>query len=95
MENTEPKDENLWRIASRRVAFKRHFFIYLVINIFLWIVWYMNTEVKDIKSMWPLYTTCGWGIGVIFHYFFAFQGLSDMMVEREYKKLLKEKAGKQ
>lgn len=57
----EGKDPQLWRIARERAGFKSHFYSYLIINIFLWVVWYFrhgnNYQWNGIP--WPLWVTIG------------------------------------
>ncbi|RYZ32411.1 MAG: 2TM domain-containing protein, partial [Sphingobacteriales bacterium] len=37
---------------------------------------------------WPLWTTLGWGIGLISHYFSVYHGFNEKnLAEREYEKL--------
>ncbi|MFL5772358.1 MAG: 2TM domain-containing protein [Flavisolibacter sp.] len=40
----EGKDPQLWHLAQRRTSFKRHLSIYLIINIFLWALWYFGSR---------------------------------------------------
>jgi hypothetical protein len=88
MENE--KDKVLWQIAKDRVEFKRHLMVYVVINIFLWILWYVTSgQMYSGNSVlpWPAWVTLGWGIGVIFNYFSAYQFNKKDSIEREYEKL--------
>jgi hypothetical protein len=47
----EDKDPVLWEIAQRRASSKKHAFTYLIINAFLWGIWYftgpMNASSKE------------------------------------------------
>jgi len=81
------KDPGLWRLAKKRVSFKRHLFIYLLVNVFLWLVW-VCTSTKTYGSglPWPAWTTFGWGIGIAFHYMATYANTGS--VEREYDKLM-------
>ena len=65
----EGKDEALWEIAKKRVGFRSHLTAYLIVNAFLWGLWYFsdNTSRGD-NFPWPIWTTLGWGIGLAFHY---------------------------
>ncbi len=38
----EGKDPILWEIAQRRASFKNHVSTYVIVNIFLWAVWYFT-----------------------------------------------------
>lgn len=59
------KERELWKLAKKRVGFKRHLATYIVINTFLWLMWYF-TDHKDEESAgvpWPIFPMLGWGIG--------------------------------
>ena len=93
----EGKDPALWEIAQKRASFKRHLITYLVINAFLWALWYFTgrhaTVEIDGDAMagfnfpWPIWTTLGWGIGLAFHFAGAYVFPRANSVEREYEKL--------
>lgn len=90
MENTNQiKDEKLWKIARRRAEFKKHLLVYLVVNFFLWGIWFINSiTIGHFTYIWPIWVTLGWGIGVTFNYIGAYTGFKDSMTEREYEKLV-------
>lgn len=85
----EGKDPQLWEIAKKRAGFKSHFYSYLIINVFLWAIWYFrygNTyEWNGIP--WPLWVTMGWGIGLAFNYLDAYVYPKSNAVDKEYEKL--------
>lgn len=84
-------DDKLWNLAQKRVAFRRHFFVYVLVNISLVVLWYF-TEYKSVRmegdkiSYWFIYPLFGWGIGVAFHYWNAFHDDAGS-IEKEYSKL--------
>jgi hypothetical protein len=39
---SQDKDQILWMMAQKRARFKKHLFTYLIINIFLWIIWFLT-----------------------------------------------------
>ena len=82
------KDPQLWRMAQKRASFKAHLSTYLVINGFLWILWFFTGTDRN-GLPWPSWSTLGWGIGLFFHFIGAYvdQGNS---VERVYNKLKKQ-----
>ena len=43
----EGKDPQRWRIAKRRASFKRHLAVYIVVNLFLWLVWFFTGSRND------------------------------------------------
>lgn len=84
-------DEKLWRLARKRAAFKKSLFSYLVINAFLWGIWWITVG-KDEGFRgypWPVWVMLGWGVGLGFQYFDAYNGNKSDLVEKEYEKLRK------
>lgn len=88
-ENLTPKEQMLWKIAKKRVAFKRQLFSYIVINGFLWALWFFTSRNNDPADLmpWPLWSTLGWGIGVAFSYYGAYMDNKADAVEKEFEKL--------
>ncbi len=97
----ERKDPALWEIAQKRASFKRHLVTYLIINAFLWALWYftgrhsaIEVDGEDLAAInfpWPLWTTLGWGIGLAFHFSGAYVSPRALSVEKEYEKLQNKK----
>jgi len=89
LQNQDVKDRELWKLAKKRAGFKRHLYIYLVINLFLWAVWYFISGGYHYRSVfpWPAWTTMGWGLGLAFHYAGTYVFPESHSVEREYQKL--------
>lgn len=92
----EERDKQLWRIAKKRAEFKKHLASYVIINGFLWALWWI-TEGRDgfddVFSAWPIWSTLGWGVGLAFSYYGAYHNSKEEDTMREYQKL-KEKEGK-
>lgn len=86
-------DEKLWQIAKQRASFKKSLFIYIVVNIMLWVIWVINKDANVVTSSnysrvpWPVYPTLFWGIGVAINYYNAYHTVGDSLVNKEYKKL--------
>jgi hypothetical protein len=83
----EQKDARLWSLARKRVAFKRAFAMYLVVNAFLWIIWLLTDDNKGYKIPWPVWSTVGWGIALLFQYLNAYKYPGENAAEKEYEKL--------
>jgi len=92
----EGKDPELWEIAQKRAGFKKHVTTYIIINAFLWALWYFtgnqsgNLDISKWTSgnlPWPLWSTLGWGIGLAFHFAGAYLFHGSNSVDREYEKL--------
>ncbi len=87
-----PGDEKIWKMAEKRIAFKRHLYAYIVINIFLIGLWYFSGYKRgDASGYWFIYPLFGWGIGLAFSYWSAYHD-DISAVDKEYNKL-KEKYG--
>lgn len=88
----EPRDERLWRIAKKRVGFKKHLMSYIGVNLFLWGLWYFTQgrhqeELFSGHLPWPAWCTLGWGIGIFFNFADAYLVNKDNAVEDEYERL--------
>lgn len=91
----ENQDDKLWKIAEARVGFKKHLTTYLIINAFIWILWFITdhktSSYGGLNLPWPVWATFGWGIGLAFHYFNVYVNNGVDAIEREYEKLKKSK----
>lgn len=93
----EGKDPALWEIAQRRASFKTHVITYIIVNIFLWFLWYFTGDgISEINGRWnhypwPVWATVGWGIGLIFHFAGAYIFPKANSAEKEYDKLINKK----
>jgi hypothetical protein len=87
------KDAAIWSLAKKRVAFRYYLFIYIIVNTFLWGIWFLNPQSNTNASWgdhlpWPLWPTFFWGIGIVYNYFEMYKFKSHQ-VEKEYQKLKK------
>jgi len=71
--STQMSDEDIRKLAQRRVTAKKGFFIhlftYVVINALLVLIWYF---VSGAGYPWFLWALGGWGIGLVFHFVSVF-----------------------
>lgn len=85
------KDRELWKLAKKRVGFRRHLATYMVINGFLWALWYFTDHKHDDRESggvpWPIFPMLGWGIGLMFSYLNAYVFTKHDSVEKEYERL--------
>jgi hypothetical protein len=87
----QSQDERLWRVARKRASFKKSLFTYLVINAFFWGIWWFTTgRHTGFHRPWPIWVMLGWGLGLGFQYFDAYNGSKHDLAEEEYRKLKKE-----
>ncbi len=86
--NEEEKDKALWRIAKKRAAFKKHLSTYLIVNAFLWAIWYFTGQrINEGSIPWPAWASLGWGVGLAFNYAAAYHNIDIDNTEKEYQKL--------
>ena len=85
MNNDQQRDEQLWKIAKKRVAFKWSFASYIIVNSFLVCIWYFTSNRST--YFWPIWPILGWGIGIALQYIRAYHGNSILSIENEYNKL--------
>ncbi|HUS00399.1 MAG TPA: 2TM domain-containing protein [Chitinophagaceae bacterium] len=83
------KDPELWEIAQKRVSFRSHLTVYIIMNLFFWLLWLFSGQEynEGFNLPWPVWPMVGWGIGVFFHYMGAYVYPKNNSVEREYQKL--------
>lgn len=88
----EPVNEKYWKIARKRAAFKKSLFSYIIINAFLWAIWWMTVgRTTGLKGYpWPVWVMLGWGVGLGYQYFEAYNGNKEDLVEQEYERLKKQ-----
>ena len=78
-----PTNSQLRNLAKKRVEFRVHLIVYLIINSVLWIIWWITGQ----GYIWPVWPMVGWGIGVLFQYLFDYRSSRLLSEEEEYKKL--------
>ena len=78
LDMTNPADR-----AKARIGFKRHLVSYISVNSFLWMIAIVTGSIW--AHPWPLYPMFGWGIGLVSHYFWAYQKY-EKWVEKEMTK---------
>lgn len=88
-------DPKLYKQASRRVAFKSHVFIYILINLLLWVVWAFIFRKPDDPAADTTFFKCilfvsiVWFIILLVHYVIVYRG-NKSLIDKELKKLQKE-----
>ena len=82
------RERELWKLAKKRVGFKRHLATYIVINAMFWALWYFTDHNEEEQGVpWPIFPMLGWGIGVVFSFLNAYVLMKHDSVEKEYEKL--------
>ena len=86
----ESTDQQLWAIARSRAKFKRSLGSYSIVIPFLWVIWFLTSQDKDINRIpWPIWPMLGWGIGLAIQYLKAYVIQVGCLEQREYDKLKK------
>jgi hypothetical protein len=85
MNNEQMRDQELWKMAKLRVAFKWSLASYIIVNTFLIGIWFFAEG--ETAYFWPIWPIMGWGIGIGFQYFNAYHGNKFISTEEEYEKL--------
>ncbi len=85
----QPREEKLWKKARRRAEFRKNLYSYIVVNAFLWAIWWFTVgHLGHFDFPWPLWVMLGLGIGLARQYYFAYYGdHDDLAAEKEYEKL--------
>ena len=82
------QDERLKKIARRRVDFRKSLYSYLVVNGFLWAIWWFTMgQLGVVGTPWPLWVMLGWGFGLLKQYYDAYHGDSEDQTEKEFERL--------
>ncbi|HPH86475.1 MAG TPA: 2TM domain-containing protein [Ferruginibacter sp.] len=81
------KDPQVWDIARKRAGFKSTVIIYVIVNAFLWTLWFMGKDGEQNGIPWPAWCTVGWGIGLAFQFAGAYITTRSNHVEIEYQRL--------
>ncbi len=91
LQPTSEKDAALWELAKKRTKFKKSLSVYIIVNIFLWALWYFGDDDSYTWGIrhwpWPLWTSLGWGLGIALQYIGAYISPKSISVENEYQKL--------
>ncbi len=90
MEHDKDTDEELWKLAIKRAQFKRHLMSYLIVNGFLWAIWFSTKPDGGFSSIWPIWPTLGWGLGLFINHREAYADTSNL-AQNEFEKLKKER----
>ncbi|MES2004607.1 MAG: 2TM domain-containing protein [Bacteroidota bacterium] len=81
----QQRDEELWQIAKARASFRLSLAAYLFVNAFLIAIWFFSAGPGT--YFWPIWPMIGWGLGMAFQYFHAYQGDKITSAQKEYEKL--------
>ena len=79
------------KTAKKRVAFKQHITVYILLNLLLWVLYFFLFSKSEDKIFLQsiLFVLITWTIIVILHYFYAMRW-NKKMLNKEIESLLKE-----
>jgi hypothetical protein len=78
-------------LKRHREEFFQHLTSYVIVNGFLWFVWFWATRGG---YPWPVWPMAGWGIGLAFHFMDTFF-VSETKIERGAERLLRQRRRRQ
>ncbi|HEU4513422.1 MAG TPA: 2TM domain-containing protein [Nocardioidaceae bacterium] len=82
---TELRERALKRLKKRR-DFYAHVMVYLLVNAFIVIIWWMTSPGG---FFWPVFPIVGWGIGVVMNAWDVYfgQNISEEDIQREIEQM--------
>ncbi len=85
----EQKNQELMRLAQRRVQFKKNVLLFAAVNIFLWL-YYFSYDSGFLIGIKPFWVTLIWGAFLVNDYFSIYKKNEWFDEEKEYQKILEE-----
>ena len=85
-----PNNDLVLKTAKKRVAFKKHFTVYILLNLLLWVLYFFLFRKSEDKIFFNsiLFVLITWTIIIIGHYFYAMRW-NKKMLEKEIESLMK------
>ncbi|MCL1850041.1 MAG: 2TM domain-containing protein [Bacteroidetes bacterium] len=82
-------NESVLKTAKKRVGFKKHITVYILVNLLLWVVFYFIFKGREDQTFFQtiLFISIIWTIIIIGHYFYAIKW-NKRMVEKEVEKII-------
>jgi hypothetical protein len=84
--NTDARELAIHALRRKR-AFQAQVVSYVVINAFLWGLWFF-TKGDENQGFWPIWVTLGWGIGLAFSAWHAYgeKPITEADIQREMQR---------
>jgi len=89
---TAEEEVKMTKTAAHRAGFKIHVGIFILVNLFFWIVWYFLFKGKEDTTFFNavLFVSIVWFVFVLGHYMIVYKW-NKTFVEKELKQLKKER----
>ncbi len=87
----EEEEKQIYSRARKRVSFKIHLTIYILIVIFFWLLWYFLFKGREDTTFFKftLAVTLFWFVFILSHYLIVYK-LNTSLLEKEVKRLKKQ-----
>jgi hypothetical protein len=89
-------DDDLRARAEARVKaredFRIHLLVYVLVNAFLWLIWFASDGSVAGGLPWPAFASIGWGIGLVAHWWTVY-GVDETRREQEIEKEMRRLRG--
>lgn len=92
MNNKDNLEEKLVKRASKRAGFKIHVGIFILVNLFFWVIWYFVFRGNDAEKTGlnaVLFLSIAWLIAIVGHYFIVYKW-NKSLLDKELIELKKE-----
>jgi len=86
--NNEANNELVVKTAKKRIKFKKHLTLYILVNLLLWIVYFVPFDRRTLLYT-LLFVLLAWTIVIIGHYFYAIKW-NKKMLDKEIENLMKD-----
>jgi hypothetical protein len=91
---SQQEEKALYNKAKRRVRFKVHLMIFILTNLFLWLIFGFGSklfteEARRFVLHFVLFVSSAWGVVLIAHYLIIYKW-GKSYVDKEFEKLRKE-----
>lgn len=86
--------ERAKKIAEGKMGFQIHLGVYISVNLFLVVIWYITGFPRGTGFPWFIFPLFGWGIGLVAHFLATYVGEGRMSerAEREYQRLKRQRS---
>lgn len=77
-------EQQIMETAKRRIGFKIHFSLFLILFPVNWIIWYATNT----TYLWPIWPTLGWSLGIVVHWLGTYHSDKFLSLKKQYEREL-------